>query len=95
MSRRLQVAQGEVGELPVIVAWSREGAVKRRTVAEVMDAKFLDAVEIGPPLPVVAAGLHLVDPGRPLLIVGMLFSIPVANMKLAMTSSLGQVVAGL
>jgi hypothetical protein len=37
--------------------------VERRAVAKEMDSELVDAVEVGAPVPVVAAHLHLVDPG--------------------------------
>ncbi len=83
----LQLGEGEVGEFPVIFAGAEQGAVERRSVAQEMDAELLDAVEIRR----ASAGNGRTTSiwstrVRPSLIVGMLFSIPVANMKLAMES---------
>ena len=59
----LQLGEGEVGEFPIVLVGAEQGAVERRPVAKEMDAELVDAVEIGLPVPVMAARLHLVDPG--------------------------------
>ena len=59
----LQVGEDEVGEFPVIFAGAEIGFVQRRAVAQEIDADFLDAVEVLAPPLVMAADLHLVDPG--------------------------------
>ena len=57
----LQVAEGEVGETPVIALRREPGLVDRRAVAEDADVEVLQQLEIGPPVLVMAALLHLVD----------------------------------
>ena len=59
----LQLREGEVGEFPVMLVRAEQGPVERRPEAQEMDAELLDAVEVGTPVPVMAAGLHLVDSG--------------------------------
>ena len=59
----LQLGEGEVGEFPVELVRAEIGLVDRRSVAEEIDADFLDAVEILAPPLVMAADLHLVDAG--------------------------------
>ena len=63
MLRRFSSREGEVGELPVMLAGAAQRPVERRPVAQEMDAELVDAVEVGLPVPVMAAHLHLVDPG--------------------------------
>jgi hypothetical protein len=59
----LQLREGEIGELPVIMARAEQRAVKRRAIAKILDSELVDAVEVGAPVAVMAAHLHLVDPG--------------------------------
>ena len=77
----LQLGERHVGEGPVVAARADEGLVQRRTVAQEPDVQVLEQLEIRPPVFVMAALLHLVDADAAVLMVGMLFSIPVANMK--------------
>ena len=57
----LEIGEGQVGEFPVELARPEIGLVDRRTVAEEIDADFLDAVEILAPPFVMAADRHLID----------------------------------
>jgi hypothetical protein len=59
----LEVAEGEVGELPIIFADAQPGSMDRRAIAQIADAHFVDEREIGAPMLVMAAAVHLVDAG--------------------------------
>jgi hypothetical protein len=59
----LQLRERQVRKFPVELARREVGLVDRRSVAEVVDPDFLDAVEILAPPLVMAARLHLVDAG--------------------------------
>jgi hypothetical protein len=59
----LQLGEAQVRELPIVLVGPEQSPVKRRTVAKEMDSELVDAVEVGLPVPVMTARLHLVDPG--------------------------------
>jgi hypothetical protein len=57
----VEVGEGRVCEGPVVAAGAEKRLIDRWAVTQERDAQFLDFVEVGGPLVVVTAGLHLVD----------------------------------
>ena len=59
----LETGEGEIGELPVVAPGPEERGVDGRPVAQDTDVEIPEQLEIGAPMLVVAALLHLVDAG--------------------------------
>src|SRR4051794_30874242 len=57
---RLQLGEGQIGEVPIAPALAEKGLVERGAVAQEADAELLDEIEVPLPETIVAALLHLV-----------------------------------